>query len=303
MKRFVHICLLAVPVAAFVLNSGRGSAQPQSTAPAPAVGQSAGNATPSGNLGGSGTVDSNDPLLQPPPLPPGKATLVGGRVIKVDRVKQELSLRPFGGGHYVIHFDERTHIYRDGVETTQAGMRKGDRVYVDTLTDGGHVLAKNIRVQTLAQTADARGQLLGYRNGRLQLRDQLTAEPISFDLTKETVIWGSGAGSAADLLPGALVQVRFAPTSPDHWTAQEVVVLAKPGSSFVFAGKVTHIDMRAGTLAVMNRVDSQSYDVSFSPGEREYEQVGVGTEVTLKAVFDGAHYRAQQLSVDSSSQD
>ena len=33
-------------------------------------------------------------------------------------------------------YDKRTHVYRDGVETTQLGIRKGDRAYVDTMLDG-----------------------------------------------------------------------------------------------------------------------------------------------------------------------
>jgi len=124
---------------------------------APAPAQTKPSAPPAPAPAAPGVIDSNDPLLQPPPLPPGQATLVGGRVAKIDRIRQEFSLHPFGGGQMRVSFDDRTHIFRDGVETTQMGLRKGDKVYVDTLTDHGRVLAKNIRVQATMQTADARG--------------------------------------------------------------------------------------------------------------------------------------------------
>ena len=87
-----------------------------------------------------------DPLLDVPPLPKGKATLVGGRVGKIDPIRNRITVEPFGGGDKMkVFFDERTHIYRDGTETTQANIHKGDRVYVDTLLDGPRVFARNIR--------------------------------------------------------------------------------------------------------------------------------------------------------------
>ena len=219
---------------------------------------------------------------------------------KIDRIRQELSLHPFGGGSMRVSFDDRTHIFRDGVETTQMGLRKGDKVYVDTLTDQGRVLAKNIRVQATMQTADARGQVVGLRNGRMEIREQLTAEPVRFEVAPDTVIHlRDGAGSVADLRPGALVEVRFAPASPDRWIAREVRVLAAPGARFVFAGKVTHIDMRTGTLALLNAADQRSHEVAFDAGNPAYRRVQTGAEVTVEAEFDGARYRAQSLHIDT----
>jgi hypothetical protein len=271
---------------------------PKTAMAGPGTGAASVPAAPPVQPQGGGIIDGNDPLLQPPPLPPGKPTLVGGSVAKIDRIKQEISLKPFGGGSMKVFFDERTHIYRDGVETTQLGIHKGDRVYVDTLSDGGHVLAKSIRVQTAMQSADARGQLMGYRDGQIQMRDELTSLPISFDVTGNTIIRrGKAAGSSSDLLPNSLVEVRFAPKSADHGVAREIIVLASPGSKFTFAGKVTHVDMSAGVVALTNRSDNRSYEVAFNPAIREYENIGVGTDVTITATFDGARYNAQSLAI------
>ena len=89
--------------------------------------------------------------MEPPPIPKGKATLIGGLATAVDHVRNRVTLQPFGGGPKVKLFvDERSHIYRNGVETTILGVHKGDRVYVDTLLDQNNnkIFAKNLRVIT-----------------------------------------------------------------------------------------------------------------------------------------------------------
>ena len=55
-------------------------------------------------------------------------------------------------------FDERSHFFRDGVETTQLAIRKGDRVYVDTMLDNTRVFARNVRINTGVTAANASGQ-------------------------------------------------------------------------------------------------------------------------------------------------
>jgi hypothetical protein len=245
-------------------------------------------------------ADGNDPLLQPPPLPPGKPTLIGGIVGKIDRVKNDIVVKPYGGGSLKIYFDERTHIYRDGVETTQLGIHKGDRIYVDTLSDGSRILAKNIRVNAATQPADARGQLLAFnpQAGRLEMRDELTSQPVTFNVNNNTVIRrGSQRASAADLLPGSLVDVRFLPEAAGKGIAREITIFATPGSEFTFAGKISYLDMRTGLLALHNQSDAKDYEVHFDPKGRGYNNIGIGSEVTIQAVFDGRHYNARNLTL------
>src|SRR5688572_193391 len=100
-----------------------------------------------------------DPLLDVPKLPEGKVSLVGGTVLKIDQIRNRLVVEPFGGGEKLkMTFDERTRVFRDGTETTQMAIHKGDRVYIDTMLDRARVFARNIRVQSQAGPADASGQ-------------------------------------------------------------------------------------------------------------------------------------------------
>src|SRR6202008_897630 len=102
------------------------------------------------------------------------------------------------------------HIFRDGIETTALGIRKGDRVYVDSMLDGSQVLAKNIRVQTGVHAADSSGQVLTRNNGAITLRDQLSAAPVTFAVDqKTTVLRDKHPATLADVTPGSFVAVKF----------------------------------------------------------------------------------------------
>src|ERR1700746_2003362 len=52
------------------------------------------------------------PTLPPPPA--GKSTEIGGTLLKVDLVRDQLTLHVFGGGTMKIFFDARTQVFRDG---------------------------------------------------------------------------------------------------------------------------------------------------------------------------------------------
>jgi hypothetical protein len=265
--------------------SGRES---QAAPPAPAT---AGTAT-----------DTHDPLLDVPPPPKGKATLIGGTVAKIDRVRNTIVLAPYGGSRVKVFFDERTHIFRGGAESTQMAVKKGDRVYIDTVLDGSRVFAKNIRVDGEVRAADAHGQLLAYdaQRGRLAMRDDLTSEPLTFRVTPETVVKRAGdAGTLGDLLPGSIIDVKFAPDTANRGVAREIAVLATPGSRFTFSGTVTFIDMRRGMAALDNRTDGRTYEIYFDPHSAKWTNVVTGSEATIDALFDGSRYTAVDLTLNS----
>jgi hypothetical protein len=250
------------------------------------------------------TVEAWDPLLDLPPLSPdAKPTLVGGTVRELDRVRNRLTVDVFGGGRMQVNFDDRTQIHRDGVEVTQLGIRKGDRIYLDTILHERKVFAKNIHVQTEIQPADTRGQLLSYnrRRGVMTVRDQLLARPITFQVTENTtIVRDGGQGSLLDLVPGALVDVKFSPKRADRGQAEEVVVLATPGSSFLFAGELTHLDLRSGILAVQNRTDDRNYELFFDRARTPVrDELRAGAEVRIRAVFDGGRYVVRDLEIQS----
>src|SRR3954462_3951779 len=248
-------------------------------------------------------VESNDPLLSVPPMPKGKTTLVGGQVRNIDQIRNRMDVDSYGGGHMRVNFDERTHFFRDGVETTQLAVRKGDRIYVDTMLDNTRVLARNVRVNTGGVAASASGQITRFdpKSGTLTLRDQIAARPVTFNIDQNTALIAdknSGVSTVTrnDLRPGSIIAVNFAP-SGNRGIAKQVTVLALPGSVFTFVGRVTNLDMR-GALAVDNQSDQRNYDIRFDPAQvHPSRSLVVGSQVTVKAQFNGQSYDAQSIEV------
>jgi hypothetical protein len=77
-----------------------------------------------------------------------------------------------------------------------------------------------------------------------------------------------------------------------------VDLYAAPGSAFQFAGKVTYLDLSKGKMALENRTDNKAYEIALDPAGAIDQNLTVGSEVTVNAVFDGREYRARQLAVD-----
>lgn len=237
-----------------------------------------------------------DPLLDMPPLPKGKTTLIGGTVRHIDQIRNRLTVQPFGGHTMKVFFDERTHIYRNGVPSTQLVIQKGERVYVDTMLDGSRVFARNIRVVTQMQAADARGQVMSNDNGRITVQDELSARPVTFLVTPATVVSGSaGKSTVTQLQPGSLVAVKFTPDRRDRAVAQQISVIAAPGSEFVFYGTITYLNMSTSTLAVANESDKKTYDIKFTPAAVNPQALQQGQQVLVKARFSGQGYVADNI--------
>jgi hypothetical protein len=257
----------------------------------------------------SAKADDNpyDPLLEPPPLPKGRTTLIGGRATSVDHVRNRLTVQPFGGGRKLkVFVDERSHIYRNGVETTVLGIHKGDRVYVDTMLDGDKVFARNVRVLTQTGLAEVRGQVISAdpQKGTISVRDQLSAHPVTFAVGGATRYSSSkGAATSGDVQPGSLIDVQFAPRRDNRDVADEVVVLAKPGENYIFSGVVTIVDMRTRSFFVDNQSDDQTYEVHFGPNAvSDTRALKVGSEVTARTTFDGKQYTASNVRIEDAKQ-
>lgn len=245
---------------------------------------------------------AGDPL-EPPPLPDTKATLIGGVVDKVDRVRDRITLRPFGGNKMKLAYDERTHFYRNGVETTFAGVKKGDRIYVDTQLDGPIVFARNVRVRNEQEPADARGQIVSVEGDHLGVRDELSGQVVTFSTSGNTkVVKGGQPSSMAAVKEGSLVAIKFTPDRPDRGAAQEISLIAAPGDSFVFSGRVTHLDLAHGSLAVQNQSDNRNYEITFDPSSGSHDDLGVGQDVTVNTMFDGTRYMAKDITVRNTAE-
>ena len=258
---------------------------------------------------GGGDDNPYDPLLEPPPLPKGRTTLIGGIATNIDHVRNRLTIHPFGKGTKIkVFVDERSHIYRNGVETTVLGIHKGDRVYVDTMLDTSNnkILARNVRVVTELGVAEVRGQVLSanLEKGSISVRDQLSARPVMFTIAGSTQYTSTkGTATASDLTPGALVEVQFAPRRDDRTVAQQVVVLAKPGENYIFSGKVTNLDMRTSSMFVDNRADDQTYEVHVSQAALpDPRALRIGAEVTARATFDGKQYKASNVRIEGANE-
>jgi hypothetical protein len=251
---------------------------------------------------GALVTDGHDPILDPAPVPRTTTTLVGGIITGVDRLRNKMTVHIFGGNRWTVNFDERTHIFHNGAETTQLALKKGERVYVDTQLDNNRhdIFARNIRVGVAELPADADGQIIAIdtRHNELTLRDSLNSVPVRFAVDPETRI-SSGQTPAAfkDVKPGTLVHVRFAASSPNRGLAREISIIAIPGSTFTFAGKVTFLDLHRGLIAVQNSTDDKNYEIHFAPSAvSNRNELGVGRDVLVRATFEGTRYMAQSVN-------
>lgn len=244
-----------------------------------------------------------DPLLDLPPLPQGKMTLVGGTVSKIDPITDRLELRDFGGGKTSIVFDLRTKILRNGAPAAAKDIQPGTRVYVDTLLKGDQVFAKTIRLETSANQGDARGQVLAVdaERGILKLREEVAPEPFQFRLTPQTTVTMNGRrANASEVLPGALVTVNFSGGGTGS-IAREIHVLANPGENFTFVGRITFLDLRLRRFALANQTDGETYDISLDQlAPSQTRALRVGSDAIVKAVFNGKSYEAQNVEVTGS---
>ncbi len=280
-----------------------GTAQPAATSTPIPQAQPKTDILDSSATSGALVTDGHDPILDPAPVPRTTTTLVGGIITGVDRLRNRLTLHVFGGNRWTVNFDERTHIFHNGAETTQLALKKGERVYVDTQLDNNKhdIFARNIRVGVAELPADADGQIIAIdaKHNELTLRDTLNSVPVRFAVDPETRI-SNGQTPAAfkDVKPGTLVHVRFAASSPNRGLAREVSIIAVPGSTFTFAGKVTFLDLHRGLIAVQNNTDDRNYEIHFAPSAvANRDQLGVGRDVLVRATFEGARYMAQSVNL------
>jgi hypothetical protein len=247
-----------------------------------------------------------DALLAPPPAPKGKVSLIGGTVKNIDQIRNRLEVSIFGGSRMRMFFDERSHFFRDGVETTQLAVKKGDRIYVDSQLDQGKIFARNVHVQSERPIGAASGQVLAYnpRNGELTLSEPISAKPLMFKVTRDTAFRrGDQPGSAADLRNNAIVRVTFLPSPGKRSEVKEVELVAVPGTKFTFYGRLTHLDLRSGILGVENKSDSRLYEVRFRPSPQTVtDDLVIGAEVSIVAIFTGKDYAAESLQVTRTAQ-
>lgn len=248
-------------------------------------------------------VDPASLLPDLPKLPSAKASLIGGTIGKLDRVRDQMTVEIFGGGKMTIAFDPRTHVLREGVEAPASDLRLGDRVYVETILDGSAVFARTIRLKTSTFAGESQGIVTNYRAGKgeLEIRDALSPQAVKIRVSSQTrILQGNHSAAAGILAPGTLVAVKFGPHGEGEEIAREISVLAVPGEQFTFAGQVTAIDLRLGLIVLMSSTDHKSYEVYVDPSVVAIDDnVRPSVDVTVLTRFEGNKYVARSITVNS----
>jgi hypothetical protein len=237
-----------------------------------------------------------------PPVPRAKAALIGGKVERLDRVRDQVTVRVFGGGRMSILFDPRTRVYRGKEEASIADLHEGERVYLDTILDGDKVFARSIRLKTVQAVGESQGVVLKYLSDRSEviIRDTISPAPVHVRLTSSTrFLRGDQAVAASTLSEGCLVSVRFGSEGNGHDVAREISILALPGTRYTFAGQVAHLDLRSGLLVINSSTDHKTYEVYLDPSVSPDENLHVGSAVTVVTNFDGARYVARGVTIDA----
>ncbi len=284
------LAMLVLVQAGYGQNQSPFTSSPSASAPAA---RAAEGAPPRHN-------EDYDPLLDLPRLQQRPVTLIGGVVISMDEVMNRMVLQPFGTKQKMrVHFDTRTHFYLDGKEITEREVKQGQRVYLDSMLNGDRVFAKGIWIRSSAESGVGRGQIIDFDAGHktVTVRDELSNQPIRMQLSPSTTIRkGSQAGSESDLAQGALVSMEFGARSE----LRAITVLATPGSTFSFAGRVTYVDLSQKLIAIDNQSDGKKYDVSMEAiAPSVLRQVREGEQVAVSAIFDGQRYAARSLNVNA----
>jgi Domain of unknown function (DUF5666) len=305
MNRFLPMVVVSIFISGFChaqTSAGQSAlASPAPSQPAISIIDDT-EATRSANS--EGVVDPASLLPDLPPLPHDKATLIGGTIERLDRVRDELTIRVFGGDRMKVDFDPRTDIYQNGEPATVADLRQGDRVYVDTVLNGNTVFARSIRLRTASSaTGESEGRVLAYRpdKGELTLRDALSPRSIKVRLDSSTEVTRNGKRVAANLVPGTLVSVRFGAEAKGRDLAREISILAVPGESFTFSGTVTSLDLRTGLLVITSR-ERRQYEIFLDPQAINVDSdLRPGAQVTALTRFDGSRYVARQVTLNAAA--
>jgi hypothetical protein len=241
-------------------------------------------------------------LPELPPVPRAKATLIGGTVERLDRVRDRVTVRVFGGSRVNILFDPRTRVYRGGAEASIADLREGERVYLDTILDGDTVFARSIRLKSSQAVGESQGVVLKYtaERGEMTVRDAISPMPVRVRVASPTQFLQDGQKvPASTLSEGCLVAVKFDAEGDGHEVAREISILALPGTRYTFAGQVVHVDLRTGLLVINSSTDRKTYEVYLDPSVTPNENLHAGAVVTVVTNFEGSRYVARSVTIDS----
>jgi hypothetical protein len=222
-------------------------------------------------------------------------------------VRDQFTLAVFGGRPIKILFDARTQLYRDGIKLSPGDLHPGERASVETLLDETDIFALSVRMWSRPPEGDFQGQVLRYNpgTGELTISGTLSHEPIKLlvpagtpVLRDEQAAFSSAPSGSSDLVAGALISIKFESNHQGRGVATQITILATPGSTFVFNGNVSFLDLHSGRLVLVNVRDDKSYQIVFDPARFPMSRhLHQGDRVTVTANFDGARYVACSMTV------
>ena len=235
--------------------------------------------------------------LTPDGVPRGKTSLVRGVLKRLDPVHDQLLIRAFGGGDVRVAFDPRTQMLAGDQHAPFTSIPVGSVVSVDTVMDGGKLFAVSVRAGTTT-ASELNGQVVRYdaSKSQLTLRDPMSPENFSVKITSNSVLLNQGkATSAQNLVAGTLVRAWFSGTQRN---VTKLEVLAEPGHSFTFQGKVIAIDLRSRVLSLSNDTDDSIRELAIdSLDSASMGLLKENANVRILAEFGGERYKVRSLSL------
>lgn len=241
-------------------------------------------------------------------MPKGNSTTLGGEIIHIDSVRDELTLKVFGRRPTKILFDERTQVYRDGKHISLRDLGTTSHASVQTVLDGTDVFALSIHMLSQSPDGDVHGTILNFNpeTMELTLTSNLLSDPIRLLLPADVDIQRTGQGQftsissgKSDLVRGTLIAATFRSDKNGRGVARKITILATPGSIFVFSGTLFSLDMHTGVLVVMGLRDNNSYQIFFDPSRlTSAHHLHQGAHIKVVAMYDGARYLAREISAN-----
>jgi hypothetical protein len=220
-------------------------------------------------------------------------------------VRDQLTLKVSGERPMKILFDERTEVYRDGKRVPLRDVRPEEHASVQTTLDGSKIFAVSIHMLSNAGQGEYEGRVLSFdpSTGELEVAAGRSRETIKMHIAKSTLLERAGQSAFAsqragtqDLAAGALISAQFGASGKDEPIASRITVLAVPGSSFVFGGTVSALDLPAGLMILVDARDQKSYSVALNPNLPAVQQLHVGDKVRAVTNYDGSNYVASEIT-------
>ena len=243
-----------------------------------------------------------------PVAPNGKSTIIGGKIQKLDPVRDQFQLKAFGQRPMTILFDERTQVYLDGKKIPLRDLRSDSVASVQTVLDGTNIFAISIHLLSRAPEGEYQGQVLSYNAdtreltvGAMSSHDAVKlVVPMDIPITRVgQVDLSSSRPGSSDLVRGTLVSLTFEPNKEGQGIASKIAILASPGSAFVFGGSLSSLDMHSGLLTVIDPRDQKTYQIVFDPSKFPASQkLHEGDNVRVAATFDGSRYVANSIALN-----